>query len=345
MNSKFLERRQALRTVAATIVAPAVVACGGGGGSTPSFAQGVPASVTDALAAYAKLEPLTSGAQVRVDAPTGTWSASHNASSKLFVGSAVKTFILAQFLRDVETERNGLKLTAPCEVSDLFRSPGSSVIGSLSGTSNYRNMLEAMIAHSDNMATDIALAKAEPARVRALIAQAGLTQTQIPESTRRLFSYLSGAPVGVDLGWEGMLRLANNDGMGLTPRTTVINADESMLSSAADMVSWYQQVLAGKFFQKATSTREFKRVSSMADALWFTVPDDVIAYGKGGSIDWEGFHALCLAGQMRTRDVPVSFCFTLNWSGGTVESSARVPEFGEAVSKVLASVNAAVRGA
>ena len=53
-----------------------------------------------------------------------------------------------------------------------------------------------MIAHSDNTATDIALAKVGPAKVRALIAEAGLTATQIPDSTRRLFSYIAGAPEG-----------------------------------------------------------------------------------------------------------------------------------------------------
>lgn len=343
MKSRLLERRQALRAVASTIAAPVIAACGGGGSSS-TFAQSVPVGVTQAMADYAKMEPQTSAGLVRVDAPTGTWTSGHNPDAKLFIGSAVKTFILAQFLRDVETARNGLTETAACDINDLYRSLSSSVLGGLSGTSNYRNVLEAMISHSDNMATDIALAKAEPDRVRALIAQAGLTQTQIPTSTRRLFSYLAGAPIGTDLGWSGIQRVMNNDNMGLTPRSDVINPYESMLSSATDLVSWYQQVLSGKFFQKPASTREFKRISSMGDALWLTVPEDVIAYGKGGSIDWAGFHALCVAGQMRTRDVPVSFCFTMNWTGDTSDSTTRVGEFGDAVAKVLAQVNTAVRG-
>lgn len=342
MKSKLLERRQALRTVAATIAAPAIAACGGGGSSS-TFAQSVPSGVSQAIADFAKMEPQTSSALVRVEAPIGTWSSGHNADAKLFVGSAIKTFILAQFLRDVEIARNGLAENASCEVSDAYRSLSSPVFGALSGSSNYRNALEAMISHSDNMATDIALAKAEPDRVRALIAQAGLVQTQIPTSTRRLFSYLAGAPIGTDLGWSGMQRIANGDTMGLTPRSDVINSTESMLSSATDLVGWYQQALSGKFFQQATSTREFKRISSMADALWLTVPEDVIAYGKGGSIDWAGFHALCVAGQMRTRDVPVSFSFTMNWTGNTSDSTTRVGEFGNAVAKVLAQVNSAVR--
>jgi beta-lactamase class A len=341
MKSKLLERRRALGTLAATIAAPAIAACGG---CSDAFAQSVPPGVSQAMADYAAMEPLTSAALVRVDAPAGTWTSSHNPDAKLFVGSAIKTFILAQILLDVEAGRNGLTQNTACDINDDFRSLSSSVLGGLTGTSNYRNALEAMIAHSDNMGTDIALAKAEPDRVRALIAQAGLTQTQIPDSTRRLFSYLAGAPIGVDLGWAGMLNIVNGVNTGLTPRSDAINANETMASSATDMVSWYQQALTGKFFQTPTALREFKRISAMADALWITVPADTISYGKGGSIDWAGFHALCVAGQMRTRDVPVSFCFTLNWTG-TADSNARGGEFAGAIAKVLAQVDAAIRSA
>jgi hypothetical protein len=38
-------------------------------------------------------------------------------------------------------------------------------------------------------------------RVLGLIAQTGLKSTQIPQSTRRLFSYLAGEPEGEDVGW------------------------------------------------------------------------------------------------------------------------------------------------
>ena len=339
--SPLLDRRRTLRTLAGTFAAPAVAAFGGSLGGN-SFAQGVPSKVRQAIADFAKMEPRTCSALVRVDAPTGTWSAGHNADARLFVGSAVKTFILAEFLR--QAEAGTVAQNEPCEIDDRFRSLSSPVFGRLSGMSTYGHALDAMIAYSDNMATDIALSKATPERVRALIAQAGLKQTQIPTSTRRLFSYLAGGPLGVDLGWDAMRRLADNQDIGLKPRTDVINANESMVSSASDLVSWYQQVLAGKFFKNPSSTREFKRISSMATALWLTVPKDVIAFGKGGSIDWEDFHALCLAGQMRVRDVPVSFCFSLNWTGGPLDSNSRVPEYGAAVSRVLAQVHSVVRG-
>jgi beta-lactamase class A len=332
-----------LRTFAATIAAPAIVACGGGG-SGSTFAQSTPAGVSSAMADFARMAPQTSSALVRVEAPTGTWSSGHNVDTRVFIASSVKTFILAQFLRDVEAGRDGLTGNMACEVSDQFRTLGAPVLGNLTGTFPYRSALEAMIAHSDNMATDIVLAKVDPVRVRALIAQAGLTQTQIPTSTRRLFSYLAGAPIGTDLGWEAIRRVANNESLGLASRKDVINVNESMVSTSSDMVAWYQKVLAGALFQERATTREFKRISSMANALWVVVPEDVISYGKGGSIDWEDFHALSLAGQMLVLDVPVTFNFTLNWTGGTLDSNTRLPEFGASVARVLAQVNTALRG-
>ena len=38
-----------------------------------------------------------------------------------------------------------------------------------------------------------------------------------------------------------------------------------------------------------------------ADAIAMVVPADTVAYMKGGSIDWNGFHCLAVAGQMIVR--------------------------------------------
>lgn len=333
-------RRQALRSAAAAIAAPALVACGSTRSS--SFAQTAPVAVDQAITDYMALAPDTASALVRVELPLTPWSSGQGTERKLFVASALKTFVLGEFLRQSEAAGSRIGLGTRCEVSDLHRSLGSSVLGGLSGTSNYANVLEAMIAHSDNTATDIAMAAVGPDKVRALIAQAGLANTQIFDSTRRVFSYLAGAPIGVDLGWPGMQKLQNGDNGGLSPRTDVINANQSMLSSATDLVSWYQQALAGKYFATAASLREFKRISAQATALWQVVPADTIAYGKGGSIDWEDFHALALAGQMRFNNVPVTFAFTLNWRGGPT-SGARTAEFAAATARILNAVALALR--
>lgn len=55
--------------------------------------------------------------------------------------------------------------------------------------------------------------------------------------------------------------------------------------------------------------------ASSVDALSHVVPTDIVAYGKGGSIEWQGFHCFCLPGQMIVGTVPVTFCFTINWTG------------------------------
>ena len=88
------------------------------------------------------------------------------------------------------------------------------MFGHLTGTTTARSVLEAMIAHSDNTATDIALKRVGPDRVRAFIASAGFKSVKIPGSTRLLFSYLAGAPFGVDVGWKGMLEIENDKVFG-----------------------------------------------------------------------------------------------------------------------------------
>ncbi|MBP0625188.1 serine hydrolase [Cupriavidus consociatus] len=331
MSTFYPAKRRTLKLAATSLVLPAIAACGG------SAEAAAPADVEAAIARFAALAPDTANCLVRAE-PAGSganaWSAGYHPDRQLFVGSAVKTFILAQFLRDAEAGRGGLSESLACDVSDTFRSPGSPVFVGLTGKTPYRNALEAMIAHSDNTGTDIALAAVGPERVRALIAEAGLAQTRIPDSTRKLFSYLAGAESGVDLGWDGMVKIQNGEDLGLKSRTDVINDKQAMLSTATEMVSWYRQSLAGKYFTQPATLTEYRRIQAMADAVWLAVPAGVQGFGKGGSIDWESFHCLCFAGQMLAGAVPVTFCLTLNWNGSQ-PSTERTGEFIRAVADVL----------
>ncbi len=276
------------------------------------MAQGADAAEIDqALNDFTALSPGQSAAFVSI---TGTGNgATHQAGTDkpLFVGSAIKTFILAQYLRDTETGR--LSEDTQMAVGPEVWSPGSPVLLQLQGTTSARSVLEAMIAHSDNTATDIALNAVGADRTRQLIASAGLANTRIPDSTRKLFSYLAGAPNGTDIGWEGMKKMAEGIMPG-TPRPA-INEHQTMMSTAAEMARWYEQALAGTFFQQPETRLEFKRISAMADAMPMMVPEDIMGYGKGGSIDWENFHCLCGAGQMAQPGRRTSFCFILNWTG------------------------------
>ncbi|MPZ39940.1 MAG: hypothetical protein GEU95_18150 [Rhizobiales bacterium] len=261
-----------------------------------------PEGVQAAVARFAKL-PVTSSCLVAADAPA-PWQVAHDPKARLFVGSVVKTF-------------------------------------NLSGTTTRRSVLEAMIAHSDNTATDVAIASVGPAPVRALIKEAGLTATQIPESTRRLFSYIAGAPEGVDLGWHGVQQAVAGKLPG-KPRPP-LNDRETMASTADDLVRWYQQALRGAFFKKPETLVEFKRIQAMADALDLIVPTNIAAYGKGGSIDWQDFHCVSIAGQMVVDRVPVTFCFSINWTGPDAGVPAVMKSYGTVIADVLQQAAAAVR--
>ena len=70
----------------------------------------------------------------------------------LFTASAYKTFVLGQYLRDVEAGR--LSEDDPLAIDDSVRMIGSPVFQALAGIAAAGPVLEAMIAHSDNTATD-----------------------------------------------------------------------------------------------------------------------------------------------------------------------------------------------
>ncbi|MDI1286073.1 MAG: serine hydrolase [Reyranella sp.] len=325
-----LNRRNLSVLAVSAVAVPAIV--------RPAAAQGQGsgARVQEAVARFATLP--SASCLVVADHPTAPWQASHMPAARLFIGSAVKTFILAQYLREVEAGR--LSEDQQMRIDDSVRSLSSPVFLNLSGTTPARSVLEAMITHSDNTATDMALAAAGVDKVRALIAEAGLGSTQIPNSTRRLFSWLAGAPEGVDAGWEGVQRLVAAPPAGAT--RPALNDHQTMASTAADMVRWYRQALRGTCFKKPETLLEFKRIQAMADAIVHVVPPDTIAYAKGGSIEWAGFHCFSLPGQMIVGKVPVTFCFTINWTGPDDGVGAIFKSYVGAVADVLGEAAKAV---
>ncbi len=262
------------------------------------------------------------------------------AATQLFVASAIKTFILAQYLRD--TESGALSEDDQLPVDDSVRTAGSPVFSALTGTTAGRSILEAMITHSDNTATDIALLHVGPQRVRSLIAEQGLGATLIPDSTRRFFSYNVGAPFGVDIGWSGVQDVLNR-GQALGPPHRPLNAQETLASSADDLVSYYKRALSGKLFTKRATLSEFKRIH-LSNAFF---PDDTVGYGKGGSGDWVAdsmvvadFHALSYAGQMVVNTTPVTFCFVVNWTSEDPKSisDGLAPAFTDVVQGSMAAI-------
>ena len=115
------------------------------------------------------------------------WSAGAKPGKSLFVGSAIKTFALAAYLRD-----DGLSLNDPITINDDIRSISSTVLGDqtldgkpdddakLDGVTRAVNVLEAMISHSDNTATDAILRAVGADTVRDLIGEADLPSVRIP---------------------------------------------------------------------------------------------------------------------------------------------------------------------
>lgn len=249
------------------------------------------------------------------------WTAGIQPDQTMFVGSAVKTFMLAEYLR------SDLSDLAVMNIDDSVRSISSTVYGDqtlagqpqpdlkLDGQTLARSVLEAMISHSDNTATDAILAAVGADNVRELIDQVGLDSVSIPDSTRRLFTYLASGE-DVDVSWETLQQYVDNP----PDKQHAINDVQSMLASASDMVRWYETALLDPSFFSAADLAQFKRISSMADALHVVVPDNLAAYGKGGSITWNDFSCISVSGQMLMPTmvpgqpwIPLTFSFNVNW--------------------------------
>jgi beta-lactamase class A len=82
----------------------AAAAAGSVAAVRPALAAGPTPGVASAIQRFAAL-PATASCLIDVADPKGDWTAGHDPAAVLFIGSAVKTFILAQYLRDVEAGR------------------------------------------------------------------------------------------------------------------------------------------------------------------------------------------------------------------------------------------------
>ncbi len=151
-------------------------------------------------------------------------------------------------------------------VDDSVRSLVSPVLQNLTGTTQARCALEAMIAHSDNTATDVAMKRVTPARVRQFISDAGLTKARIPDSTRRLFSYVAGAPQGEDLGWKAMEAIVESKTPDTSKYRPALNDVESMAVPASEFVD----LLQARARPAATSRSRRRSPSSSASRPWRT---------------------------------------------------------------------------
>lgn len=280
----------------------------------------------------------------KIWAPSAGWgkpefNAASNASTMLFVGSAIKTFILCEALRQADTSNvvqtlSEKQLALDASVwsidSPTFNPPN------LTGSVSERTTLEAMIMHSDNTATDMSLKLVGPDNVRAFIASAGLKNTLIPDSTRIFFAYLLGAKDYMTFTWDELVAALEADQPFVNPP---LNTVETMASSADDLVSYYSDALQGVFFKSPETLTELRRILSLGDAIYMApLPLGVSAYVKGGSIDVPGFHCLCIPGGMFFSDRWVYFAFIINWNAAAETDFETVIAFAAAVSQALGLV-------
>ncbi len=264
-----------------------------------------------------------------------------NASKVMFVGSAFKSFVLCEALRQADSPTvtqtiaaQQLALDASVWSLDSATFNPPNLIGKVS----LRTALEAMILHSDNTATDMCLKHVGADKVRELIASMGLRSTMIPDSTRVFFGYLLGAKDYKNFTWE-QLGAAANQSMANKP----LNNVTSMSSSADDFVSYYSRALQGRFFKNPQTLSQFRQILSTGDAIWrMPMPLGASAFTKGGSIDVPGFHAVCVPGGMFFDDRWVYFCLTVNWTAAADIDPGTMQSFAEAAGRALAMVKEAV---
>ena len=260
-----------------------------------------------------------------------------NPARKMFVGSAIKTFVLAEALRQADSPQVISALTAKQLYLDssvwnldsaTFNPPN------LIGMVSERTALEAMIQHSDNTGTDMTLKLAGPDNVRRFIASAGLTNTEIPDSTRVLFGYLAGAKNYKTISWDE-LNLAVSGPLVNSP----LNPVQTMASTAGDFVSYYSRALQGAFFKEKATLAEYRRILSIGDAISLVpLPLGGSAFSKGGSIDVEGFHAVCAPGGMVFGSRWVYFAFICNWYAKAVADPDTANQFLRAVEQAMTMV-------
>lgn len=311
---------------------------------TVPLARPTAAAAKEALSSEAILslfKSLPGDVGVKIHAPAVNnkpeFSVALNSSKQLFVGSAFKTFVLCEALRQVDAPNvvqtltaNQLALDASVWSLDSATFNPPNLIGKVS----QRTALEAMILHSDNTGTDMSLKHVGPDKVREFIASIGLKNTMTPESTRVFFGYLLGAKDYKAFTWEEIGAAANSPIVN-----SPLNKVQTLASSADDLVNYYSRALQGEFFKNKETLNEFRRILSMGDAIWLLpVPLGASAFVKGGSIDVQGFHAVCAPGAMLFDDRWVYFCLTINWYAKAETDPATVGAFAAAGSQALALV-------
>jgi beta-lactamase class A len=262
-----------------------------------------------------------------------------NASKTLFVASAIKTFVLCEALRQVDSPDVAHQLEhTRVALNDTIWSFGSPTFDppNLSGIVSERTALEAMITRSDNTATDMIFKLAGADNIRSFIAGAGLKSTLVPDSTRALTAYVFGADNYLTITWDQLNRLVREGGGQKHP---FLNDVETLASSADDLVSYYSRALQGDFFKHTETLDEFRRILTLCEFIYLIpLPLGVSAYAKSGNADTPDFHARSIAGGLFVGGRWAFFAFVINWYAAAAEDPRTVESFFSIINKSLTCV-------
>jgi beta-lactamase class A len=200
------------------------------------------------------------------------------------VGSVFKAFVAAEYARQVAAST--LDPDERVEIAAETRVDSSTVTDQLpdGATISLQEAAEAMIGASDNTATDLVVAAVGVDRVRALVADLGLADTTIPDSTRSLYDRVRAEP-----GWRPV-----------ACRTTM-----------TDLVRFYRATVAGGALGGATARflALLREEDLLQGAHW---PNDATCYRKSGMVEPPPLLAMGMAGAFAVNGEVTAFAFALN---------------------------------
>ena len=200
------------------------------------------------------------------------------------VGSVFKAFVAAEYARQVTA--GVVDPAARVEIVPENRVDSSDMTDQLldGATVPLQEAAEAMIAVSDNTATDMVMAVVGSDRVRGLLRDLGLTATTIPDSTRSIYERVRNEPA-----WRPV-----------ACRTTM-----------TDLVQFYRATVAERFLGDATDRflALMREEDLLQGASW---PNGAICYRKSGMVEPPPLLAMGMAGAFDIDGEVTAFAFALN---------------------------------
>lgn len=207
----------------------------------------------------------------------------HQGESTYEVGSCFKAFVAAELCRQVDAGM--LSWNDEIIVRQEERVPSSSRLDAIpdGSTVTLEEAARAMIAVSDNTATDLVLARVGHERVTELMERTGMERTSIPESVKRVYATEEGA-------------------IPIACRSTM-----------TDLTRFYTTALTGTMFRNVATLDRFKDLLREEDRDQGTTwRDGVLCYRKSGSLEPPPLFVQAMAGAFIDETGMSVFAFVVN---------------------------------